>query len=143
MALISRLLNESAAPRRAWRDVAESGAGADQSAIASQVNSGPIVRPEHRRGSADGGKVVEVAGELVGGDGAIHASADAFSGVFTALNAIFAKIDAGEVLMGAQGLIGSMLKAARGRGLDAEWTDPNEVGTLDSGKSIASGENSS
>jgi transposase-like protein len=40
-----------------------------------------------------------------------------------ALDEIFAKIDAGELLTGEQGLLGGMLKAALERGLDAELTE--------------------
>lgn len=40
-----------------------------------------------------------------------------------AMDEIFAKIDAGEPLTGEGGLLGSMLKAALERGLDAELTD--------------------
>ena len=40
-----------------------------------------------------------------------------------ALDEIFARIDAGEPLTGEQGLLGSMLKAALERGLDAELTE--------------------
>ena len=92
-------LDVPVAPRRARRDVGQAGAGAGPVGHRLADELRPVVRPEHRRGAPGGDEVLEVGGESVGGNRALHEAADALPGVFVDDRA---DLDQSSVLVGVE-----------------------------------------